>query len=348
MAIKSNESKRPVNVGIIGIGTQAQLIHIPLLQKIEGVKIAGVNDLDEVKGKRFAQKNDLKWYDTPEDLFSSGIDAVFILTPNNSHYPLSIAALNAGLHVLVEKPLARNTTEAEKMILTAEKKQKHLLVLMNQRFRTDTRIVKNYLKTSKIGDIYRIRCGWMTKWDRWNRPDWLKDKKISGGGVLMDYGIQLLDLVFWMLNYPKVSRVSAITKRIGISGNVEDAAIATIYLEKGAVFTLEVSWSLLAPESEAWLVFAGTKGRAYLNPVRIHVFENDKIVTHYPLRNKKNPTINKDSYESELRHFIEVLREGISPGATAKECLQALRVIEVLYESAKTGHEIAVDIGPAK
>ncbi|MCX7834439.1 MAG: Gfo/Idh/MocA family oxidoreductase [bacterium] len=345
---QSSEYKKPVRVGIIGIGTQAQLIHIPILQKIDGVVIAGVNDLDEIKGKRFAQQHGLKWYDTPEDLFCSGIDAVFILTPNNSHYPLSIAALNAGLHVLVEKPLARTSNEAEKMIALAEKKERNLLVLMNQRFRTDTRIVKNYLKTGKIGDIYRIRCGWMTKWDRWNRPQWLKDKKISGGGVLMDYGIQLLDLVLWMLKYPKVTRVSAITKRIGISGNVEDAAIATLYLEKGIVFTLEVSWSLLAPESEAWLVFAGTKGRAYLNPVRIHVFENDKIVTQYPLRNKKNVDINKDSYESELRHFVEVLREGISPGATAKECLQALRVIEAIYESAKTGHEIAVDIGPAR
>lgn len=347
MSVKIDEPSKLISLGIIGLGTQAQLVHIPVLQQIKGIKILGVTDLDETKGKRYAQKQGIMWFDTPEELFNCGIDAVIILTPNNSHYPLTIGALNSGIHVIIEKPIARNFQEAEKMVALAEKKQKHLLVLMNQRFRTDSRVVKNYIKKGIIGDVYRIRCGWMTKWDRWHRPEWLRDKKIAGGGVLMDYGIQLIDLFLWMMNFPKVTRVGAITKRIGIPGNVEDAVIATLYLEKGVVVTVEVSWSLLANESEAWFVFAGTKGRAYMNPVKIHVFENEKILTTYPLK-KKNTLINKGSFESELRHFIEVLREGVSAGSTGRECLQSLKVVEAIYESAKTGHEISVEIGPFK
>ncbi len=345
MSAKTSNEK-PIRIGVIGLGTMAQLVHIPLLRSIEGVELVGVSDLDSVKGERYSHKQRLKWFENPEDMMEQKLDSVFILTPNNSHLPLAIGALEYGLDVIVEKPLARSVAEAEKMIACAEKNNKKLMVLMNQRFRQDARIVKNFVKTGTIGDIYRVRMGWMTKWDHWNRPEWVRDKKISGGGVLMDYGIQLIDLLLWILKYPKVTRVGGMIRKVANSGGVEDTAMATLYLEKGIMVTLEVSWSLIADTSEAWTVFAGTKGRACVNPVRIHVLENDKITNQYPLKSLKTIDIHRASYESELRHFVEVLRGQTEPGATAKECLQALRVVEAIYEAAKTGHELAVDIGP--
>ena len=345
MATKQTTDK-PLRLGIFGVGTMAQLVHIPILRKVDGVKIVGINDLDSDKGERFAQKQNLKWFENPEELLEVNPDGVLILTPNNSHVPLALGALAAGVNVLVEKPLARSVAEAERMIAAAEKNDKLLLVLMNQRFRQDSQIIKNYIKTGTLGDIYRIRMGWMTKWDRWNRPEWVRDKKISGGGVLLDHGIQLIDLLLWMLKYPKVVRVGGMIKKTTSGGGVEDTAIATFYLEKGIIVTLEVSWALIADTSEAWTVFAGTKGRAYMNPTRVHVLDNDKITNIYPLKALKPIDIHRASYESELRHFVEVIRKNTEPGSTAKECIQALRVVEAIYEAAKAGHELAVDIGP--
>jgi len=345
MTTKSSGEK-PIRLGIIGVGTMAQIVHIPILRKLDGVKILGISDLDSEKGERFANKQNLKWFETPEDMLEAHPDGVLILTPNNSHMPIAIGALNSGAHVLVEKPVARSVAEAEKMIAASEKNDRLLMVLMNQRFRQDARIVKNYLNSGKLGDLYRVRSGWMTKWDKWNRPEWVRDKKIAGGGVLMDYGIQLIDLLLWMLKYPKVTRVGATTRRIASGAGAEDTAVATFYLDKGAIITLEVSWSLIADQSEAWTVFAGSKGRAYMNPTRIHLLENDKIVNFYPLRSLKPIDIHRASYESELRHFVEVMRTKTAPGATAKECIQALRVVEAIYEAAKIGHELAVDIAP--
>ncbi|MDK9699789.1 MAG: Gfo/Idh/MocA family oxidoreductase [bacterium] len=343
------KSDNEVRLGIIGIGTMAQVVHIPILRSIEGVDLVGISDLDSEKGERYAQKNGIRWYETPEDMFHAGIDGVIILTPNNSHMPLAIGALQSGVHVMVEKPLARNSAEAEKMISAADKAKKHLLVLMNQRFRQDVRVVKNYVKAGRLGEIFRIRCGWMTKYDTWNRPTWVGDKKIAGGGVMMDYGIQMLDFILWMLEYPKVVRVSGVTKKIRNKGNGEDYAMATIYFDKGIVMTLEVTWSLPAKESEAWTVIAGSNGRAHMNPTHIHLLENERINSYFPLKSLKTIDIHRSSYESEIKHFVEVLRTGtLAPGATAKECLQALKVVEAIYETAKIGHEIAVDIGPMR
>jgi len=331
-----------VRVAVVGAGAIAQVAHIPTWKKLPDVELVAVCDTVQARAKAVAEKFKIPRYFTKDDdIFKlDDIDAVDVCVPTNAHMPVTLAALSAGKHVLVEKPMARNLEEAEKMLDASRRYQRKLMVAMNVRFRRDAVNLKSFVDGGELGEVFYLKCGWLRRQEKWSEQSWLFQKKYSGGGVLMDLGIQMLDLSLWLMGNKKAKSVKAMTYNRVAKLEVEDAAVAFIHLVDGSTLTLEVSWTLLTDEDFLYANLFGTRGGALLNPLRVMKEMHGSLVNLTPAREETPTNTYKRSYENELRHFVKCLREDIHMFSSGEESLERMRIIEKVYASAATGKEV--------
>jgi predicted dehydrogenase len=334
-------AKRPLRVGVIGAGLVTQINHLPALKKRRDAEVVAVCDDDAEKARlvarHFGIERTLSDYETL--LRSDEVDAVIIATPNHLHAPMTLAALGYGKHVLCEKPPARNAAEAEQMAESARRAGRLLMYAMNNRFRADVQLLRGYMERREFGTIFYAKTGWLRRRTAQRGPAWYQNKRSSGGGVLMDLGVQMLDLSLWLLGNPKVASVTATKYVTDPREDVEDTVAAFLVLDSGAALTLEVSWALLLERNFPYLNLFGTHGAALLNPFRVHKELGGNLLDVTPsLESTKN--IYKQSYEAELDHFIRCVTLGERPTATPEEGLQLMRVIDAIYQSAESRREV--------
>ncbi|MCX6639225.1 MAG: Gfo/Idh/MocA family oxidoreductase [bacterium] len=325
-----------VRLGVIGSGGIAQAVHLPILKKFDDVRIEAISDLDVTKAGLVAQKFGIpRFFSDPQNLVGlPDLDAVLILTPTNSHLALTLMALHAGIHVFVERPIARKVTEAQKMVDAAKRADRILMVGMNHRFRPDAMILKNFIEAGELGDIFLARCGWLKKKGRWSGADWWFQKHISGGGVLMDLGLQMLDLALWLMDESEVESTSAQLFHQILNAEVEDTVACQLHLKGGKMLTLHASWALIAPETQAYAHFWGTVGAAVLNPLRIDKELHGNLVNVTPEKVISPRELHRSSYRYELRHFIECVKHHREPVSSGQEALQILKIVEGIYKAA--------------
>ncbi|NUQ80722.1 MAG: Gfo/Idh/MocA family oxidoreductase [Bacteroidetes bacterium] len=333
------KEQKQVNIAVIGLGQVAQLVHIPIWVKMPNVDVIGVYDTNKPRAKGIAEKLGAKVYGSTDALFNDPeIDAVHICTPTHTHTQYVLEALAAGKHALVERPIARNLQETLDIHQAAKKSDRVVMVGMNHRFRPDAMILKSFLDNHDLGDVYYIRAGW-------NKPirdahSWRLKKAQSGGGVLMDLGIIMVDLALWLTNFPKIESVSAITFHHNVD-TVEDTAIFQARF-KGGIISIDCSWSPMVESDDQWLRLVGTEGSARLFPFKIHKNMHDNLVDITPHTSDSEKINYKKSYENELRHFIGAVR-GIHPATcTPADAVERMLLIDAFYQSAKQGKEIAV------
>ncbi len=331
-----------IRIGIVGAGVMAQVTHIPIWKSIRDIEIVAVCDTVKKKAQWIADKFKIKNYcaDIDEMLKIDEIDAVDICTPTYTHMPLSVAALSAGKHVLVEKPMARNYEESKKMVDAAKKYQRLLMVAMNVRFRPDAIILKTFTQKGELGEIFYSKTGWLQRKEKLVHRTWLSEKEMAGGGVFMDLGIQMLDVGLWLMGNQKAESVKATTYNKITQLDVEDSAAAFIRLENGATLTVEVSWTLLFEKDFFYTNIFGTHGGALLNPLRIHKELHDNLVNVTPSKSESTTNLYKKSYENEINHFVESLRKGEDVISSGQENLERMRIVDAVYQSAKTGREV--------
>jgi predicted dehydrogenase len=332
-----NQKEAPMRLGIIGAGSIAQTIHLPILKKFEDVHLEAICDMDRAKAGFVAQKFGIpRFYGDPQHLLAlPEVDAVMILTPTNSHLALALMALEAGKPVMVERPVARKVSEAEKMAEAARRAGKILMVAMNHRFRPDSMILKNFIAGGELGDVFMVRCGWLKKKGRWARGDWVTHKRLSGGGVLMDIGLQMLDLALWLIGSYDVESISALAFNHTMQFEVEDTVACQLQLKGGKIVTMHASWALPAPETQAYAHFWGTKGGAVLNPLRIDKEMHGNLVNVTPEKSLTPKELHRSSFRYELRHFIECVRHERQPLSSGEEAVQLLKIVEAIYKAAK-------------
>lgn len=333
---------RTIRLAVIGAGGIAQVAHIPLWKKLPGVDLVAVCDTNLARAKAVAERYDIPQFFTKDDdvLKLDDVDAIDICAPTHMHMPLAIASLSAGKHVLVEKPIARTLEEGEKMVQAAKRYQRRLMVAMNVRFRRDAINMKSFIDAGELGEVFYAKCGWLRRQEKWAEASWLYQKQYSGGGVLMDLGVQMLDLALWLFGNKKAKAVKATTYNNVSKLEVEDVATAFVHLEDGSTLTLEVSWTFLTPEDELYASFFGTQGGAMMNPLRIMKEMHDNLVNLTPHVDDKPMSRYKRSYSNELRHFIKCLRDDTPMLSSGEESLDRMRIIEAMYESARLGKEV--------
>ncbi len=333
-------AKKVLKAALVGVGVAGQVSHIPAWKKLESVELVTLVDRDQEKAQRVAQRFGIPNATTQIDdvLEDPEIDMVDICTPNFLHAPLAIAALESGKHVLVERPIARNAAETEKMVKAADKADKMLVCALAHRFREDTKILKKFVDRGELGEVFYTKTGWLRQRTDWRTEEWRQQKQVAGGGVLMDLGVQMLDLTLYILGSPKVESVSASAHKAG-KAEVEDSLIALLRLENGCVVSLEVTWGLLMEKDFAYVNLFGQTGAALWNPLRIHKGMHGSLVNVTPAVDSPR-NVYKQAIEAQVAQFADGVRKGGTAGATGAEMLAVMRLVDAIYRSAEQGKEV--------
>ncbi|MFA5833014.1 MAG: Gfo/Idh/MocA family oxidoreductase [Bacteroidota bacterium] len=325
-------------IGIVGLGWIAQVFHLPILSKLPDVEIACVCDRDKNRARAIAEKYGIKHFytDYQEMLKNEDLHAVDICTSTDVHKEVSIASLETKCDVFVEKPIARKLTEAIAIAESAKKNKRKIMVGMNHRFRPDTMMLRSFIENSELGKIFYAKAGWLKKPS--SEGTWFSQKEMSGGGVILDMGIVMLDLAMWMTGYPEVSRVNAMN--YSHKTKVEDSSVAYITMKNGTTITIEVSWNFHIENELYYCNIYGEQGSGKINPLTIHKEMHGSVVNVTPLKTDTSQNALKKSYENELKHFVGSVR-GIHPViSTAQEAVLRMKIVDAIYTSAVKGKEI--------
>jgi len=334
-----------LRIGIVGAGNMAQLVHIPIVKRHPAAELVAIADVELAKAALVAEKFKIPaFYRDPERLLArDDVDAVHVLTPTNSHMAMTLAALSAGKHVLVEKPIARKAAEAQRMVEAAKAAGKTLMAAMDLRFRPDADTLRKFVAADELGRVSTVRARFLKKKERWARSPWLNNSRISGGGVLMDMGIQLLDVALWILGNPAVKRVSAQASRDRLGFRVEDTMVAFYTLQGDRSLYLNVTWAFMSDESDVQIVFSGAKGTAYLNPLKITKEVQGSLVNVTPAGRPLRPQdLYRKSFELEIDHFYQCIRSGAEPDSSGAQAAALMEVVEATYRAAADGREVTL------
>ncbi len=328
--------KKKTRVGVIGAGGISQVAHIPNLLAEPTVNLVALCDSEPGRAATLADRFGIpSWYDLPEKMFrSEKMDCVVIATPTISHLPLCQLALESGAGVMVEKPFARNADEARRIVEIVKQTGQILMVGMNHRFRDDTDHLKNLLDNGELGEIISVHAGWLKRIGVWGRPYWFTDPKLSGGGVMLDLGIQMIDLVSYLLGFPPVVEAVGGTSQKMLDLQVEDSATAFIRFTNEVTFTLEVSWANCERGDVAYTFFSGSQGGASLDPLQLTRRQGNRVVEITPPGLGDPVELYHHSFKLEIAHFIDCVRRRVKPLSNGAEALAVLEVVEQLYKSS--------------
>ncbi|GIO67438.1 oxidoreductase [Paenibacillus cookii] len=347
-----------IKVGIIGAGSISES-HMNSYQKNPDAEIVAICDLNEERAKAAAQKYGAAhtYTDYNELLANPEIDAVSICTWNNSHAEISIAAIQAGKHVLVEKPLCRTVEEALNVQKAVRSSDKLLQVGFVRRYDPNIGLLQEFIQKDEFGELYYAKASILRRLG--NPGGWFADKERSGGGPLIDIGVHVIDLCWYMLGRPKVKSVSGnVYHKLGNRSNVkhlsfykaadydaskntvEDLANALIRFENGASLMVDVSFSLHAKKDEAGVRIYGTKGGFEIDPEVVIVTEkNDVMVNIEPQIDNKGFNF-AAAFQNEIDQFILNIQHNREPMSPVEDGLELMKILTGIYESAEKGVEI--------
>ncbi|WP_046174300.1 Gfo/Idh/MocA family protein [Domibacillus indicus] len=341
-----------LRIGVLGTGAIAMERHIPAFKHVKEAEITAVMDVNEERAKEAAEKFGVKYVCTSLEEMLGKIDALLITTPNKFHAPAAVQALNAGVHVMCEKPMALNTKECEEMVAAAKKSGKVLLIAYHWRFMKESRAAKKLIDSGEIGRPLVIRIKSMR---RRKVPGWgvFTNRELQGGGALIDYGCHLLDLAMWLTGSSKPYEVSGTTfNHLSMQKDmvnewgtinpatfeVEDHATAFIRLENGAVVMLETSWAANIPEDEETISISGTEGGIEVFPLRLNKSQHGVLV------NSEIAWIPEEKPFAILQaeHFVSCCFGESTPMSSPEESMYVTSIIDSVYESAKIGHSVRI------
>ena len=332
---------RELRVALIGTGAIAQIVHLPILTAMTGVRVEGVCDLDAAKARAIAGRLGIpRVFRNDDDVFrSDDVDGVILCSPSPQHSEQAVAALDAGKHVLVERPLALDARGAEAAVRAAEAAGRTLMVAYNNRYRPDAQGVKSFIAGGELGQIFAVRAAWSNRKVRPKRLTW-RHRKATAGGVFMDLGVQALDLCLWLLDYPPVDRVCA-HLHPGENLEVEDTAAVLLRLENGGTIFIEVSWALVGEHDRHGVRVLGTAGSASIEPLEVFKEVETGILNVTPQIQRGRENAYTASYREELRRFVSAC-QAAAPPDPPREQVQLMRIASLVGQSAEKGKELRV------
>jgi predicted dehydrogenase len=358
----------PLRVGVIGLGWAGQQ-HMAAYDALDNVELVAIAGMEAGPRAELATQFGVKrthsdWRDL---LTAGGLDAVSVAVPTFLHAPISIAALEAGIHVLCEKPIARDGTEAEAMVAAAQTSGRVLEIAFNHRRRGDIEALKAAVDAGAIGRPYHARANWMRRSGIPALGSWFTNREQAGGGPLIDLGVHVLDFALHLLGEPRVLAASCVTHAAfgprGLGGSnygsqivdsayeVEDFASVLLRLEGGGSLMLETSWAAHRPNGDEFgITIYGDDGGAEL-----------RVVDYAPVGelslfggSAEEPTDSTPAADEGRGHdaVVETFIEHVSnPGEWAAHngalALGRARLIDACYASAELGAEVRIDANGA-
>lgn len=346
-----------LRVAIIGTGS-ISYSHAVAYENNPDATLVGVFDYNVERAKEYAKKFHAVAYESLEQLLQDDtVDAVSICTWNNSHAELSIAALDANKHVLVEKPVAMNTQQAQAIQLAVQRSNRLFQIGYVRRAAMNTAVLKRFVDGGTLGSIYYAKASALRRLG--NPGGWFADVERSGGGPLIDIGVHLLDVCWYLMGKPKPVKVvghcyNMLGNRAHIEGlsfykaadydasqnTVEDLANAVITFENGASLLLDVSFTLHAERDSIDIELFGTNGGAVLEPeLKIFTEQHQTIINITPQID--HPTFEfNGAFQKEIDVFVDSCLHNKPSLAPIEDGVAMMQMLDAIYTSAKTGKEV--------
>lgn len=347
-----------LKVGVIGVGGIAKT-HMPGWAASKDAEVIAGSDVSAEMLQSWGAIHGVTNLSTnPADLFNNpDIDIIDVCTPNMYHTELVVGALNAGKHVICEKPLAPTPEGIHKMIEARDRSGKMLMTAQHFRFKGNSQAMKAEIEAGALGDIYHarswmLRRGWIPA-----RPGFVY-KKNSGGGPCIDIGVHILDLTLWFMGNPKPVAVSGVAKAplakhegafsqwgmdmVQRDMDVEDFAAAFVRFENGATLILEVSWLLHhdTPGEDMQMWLYGTEGGS-------HWPKGEILGTNYKTKQFYNQTLQlvndpMEPHALECVQFARAIKEGAPSPVPAEQSLQVMTILDGIYRSQEASREVTL------
>ncbi len=350
-----------IKAGIIGCGAIARDKYLASLRELDRTDMLAFCDIELTRAQSAAHEfgaPGAKAYTDYRLLLELPLDVVYVCTPNRSHAPVSVAALDSGKHVMCEKPMALNGDEAAKMLEAAKRSGKLLTIGYQNRFRQDSQYLKQACASGMLGEVYFARANALR---RRGVPTWgvFLNEYEQGGGPLIDIGSHALDLALWMMdNYRPRYAVGTVfhklnrdTQTANLWGDwdpdlfmVEDSAFGFIVMENGATIILSASWALNTLEvGEGRVSLSGTRAGADMQDgLRINGVRFGRQYTERPDLGKGDDARQKPAVLEQEIFLKAVLGQGelcILP----EQALTVSRILDAIYTSAKTGKPVCFE-----
>jgi predicted dehydrogenase len=354
-----------IRFGVIGVGWAGQQ-HLAAIDELPDVEATAIAGLEQPTRSALAERYGIdRQVDRWEDLLElDGLDAVSVAVPTFLHAPIAIAALERGLHVLCEKPMARTAAEATAMVEVARAAGRVLDVGFNHRQRGDMLKLRQVIEAGRLGRPYYAKGWWLRRTGIPRLGSWFVTAELAGGGPLVDIGVHVLDYAMYLLGGPRVTAVSASTydllggagfgfsptsTKTGDGGDgsfdVEDLATAFLRLDGGGTLLLETSWAAHRTDGDQFgITLYGTEGGAELivddyEPVgKLRIFSDDAGV---PAETRLTAPPGR-GHLAVVEQFLEKVSAGdwgAHDGATG---VTLARVVDACYQSAAEEREIRI------
>ncbi len=361
-----------LKIGFIGCGGIAVDKHLPAMAKQQDVELYAFCDIIEERAQdaaaRFGVPGAKVFTDYRRLLADKDIAAVHVLTPNVLHCEISCAAMEAGKHVMCEKPMAATAADAQKMMDTMHRTGKLLTIGYQYRHMDNNKAMKAYVDTGALGDIYYAET---TALRRRGIPTWgvFTSKQDQGGGPLLDIATHSLDLTLWMMDNYEVQSVTGVSfAKIGPAASVsemgndfgnwdpkkydlEDSAFGFVRMKNGALINLRCAWAINMIPPRSSVVLCGTKGGLDCEDgVRAnHVVANRQVVTDISTRDlfrrpmgiDRNPILMPNDAEATL--WVDALLGRGELFVKPEQAFTVTRILDAIYRSAETGETIVFD-----
>jgi predicted dehydrogenase len=346
------ERLRCAVIGAGGIGLE----HIRSLLKCPQASLVAIAESDP---KRCKEAGDIykiprSYTDYRELLDQPDVDAVSIALPNYLHAPVAIAALQARKHVMLEKPMATNAKEAVKIIDTAKKMKRVLMVGQPFRFNRHTQIAKELIERGQLGEIYHARAFWLRRFGIPRIGSWFTQKQFAGGGCTLDLGVHMLDACLHLLGDFDIKSVSGrVYSKLGPKGtgnyewgkseidpkkpfDVDDYGVALLKLAKGYTINFEISWAAYQPgmDRDHGVDLLGTSGGLSLFPARLF---RDGANGHETIELTSPKLAHPEDW---IHHFVGCVIHGRKPLVGLDESLKVQQMLDAIYVSSATGKEV--------
>jgi predicted dehydrogenase len=334
-----------IRVGVIGTGIIIRDYHMLTLKDNPRAEVVAVGNLHGDSARTLAERYGIPKVYTELECMAADpdIDAVVIGLPNYLHAPATIQMLQAGKHVMCEKPMALNVVECKQMIAAARQADRRLMIAHMWRFDHEIRWLRDVVQSGALGNIFKVKSHAIWLYEGPPPSSWFVQRRYAGGGSFADMGVHSIDTLLYLLGGARPVKVFATKGTFMRPIELDDTANAILEFEGGVTAFIESGWyHLYADGLEGYSQVFGTKGYARALPSELHTHVAGVWSVTRPQMPPRKQQCDLPMYQRQTEHFLDCIETGQEPLTSGAEGLWAIRVLEAAYRSAETGK--AVDI----
>lgn len=328
--------------GVIGCGGIAYKRMIPAVMNSDNTEIVIVQDINESLARKVGKEFSINWTTSIDDVLNNDeIRAVYIAAPVFTHFDLCNQAANAKKHILCEKPFSNVLGEYLRIKEVCKANNVLIMIGFMMRFHSVHRKVKQIIESGKIGRVVMARAQlshYHVEYGPNNKLTWRTDKKLAGGGALMDMGIHCVDLLRWWIG--DIIEVLGVVDTITNSYSVEDTGIGLLKFENGAIGSVDSTFSVKGAK-HVFEIY-GTKGSLF-GEETISQLPEGKLTMNINGNVSEHTYKPQDMYRLEVEHLNNCIITGVTPMNDIDEAYKNIFVINSIYESSRIGKKIVLD-----